>query len=285
MTWTYTDEMYKEYTRTTWNESADRYDPFLPNLALYDPPLFEAARIGAGAERGLRVLDVGTGPGEPALTVAGMVADGGGTVVGVDLSERMVERARRRAREAGVENASFEVMDAEELTFDDGAFDRVLSRFGMQLLTDPEAGFAEAHRVLKEGGRFATTVWASPGERVPVIHVIIGPMLDFAEPDETGYLPTPYEMGGDGEMTEMLEAAGFDEVGETTFTATQGFESAEAFLAAMLEGTPVGHSLAEEAEDVQKEVLARTRKNIAAWVQDDGRVRVPGEAVVASGTR
>ena len=58
------------------------------------------------------------------------------------------------------------------------------------------------------------TVWAHTGDKTWVIHAVIEPMLQFAEPDETGYLPTPYEMGAPGEMTAMLEKHGFSEIKE-----------------------------------------------------------------------
>ncbi len=279
MSWTYTDEWYKEYTRDTWNESASRYQAFLGLLAPYNPPLFRAA----SPRQGERVLDVGTGPGEPALTLARMVGPQG-KVLGVDLSERMIELAKERAKQQGLDNAEFQVMDAEELELDDGSFELVTNRFGLQIFTDPEKAIAESHRVLAPGGRFATSVWAAPGERVPHIHVLIGPMLELAEPDETGYIPTPYEMGGEGELVELLEAAGFTDVREERASYDYVFASADEYLETMLEGTPVGHSLEEEDEDVQASVLADARENLEAYTYGDALV-IPGEAAYVVGTK
>lgn len=72
-------------------------------------------------------------------------------------------------------NVTFEVMDAERLVLADESVDLVTSRFGLQIVTDPDAMLAEARRVLRPGGRLALTVSAS-GERCSIMHSIIGPI-------------------------------------------------------------------------------------------------------------
>lgn len=275
MSWTYTDDEYKRYTRESWDESAPHYDVVMRNLDQFTPDLLKAVPL----RKGDRVLDLATGPGEPALTVAALVAPDG-EVLGADLSERMVERAREAARERKVANARFEAMDAEALELPDESFDAVVSRFGLQIVTDPDAVIREMLRVLKPGGRLGLTVWG-PGERCPAMHVIIAPMLEHAEPDETGYLPTPYEMGGEGELVDILRKAGFEDVHESRVSHDWRFADEEAYFHGTLQGTPIGHSLREEDEDVQREVMAKTRANLQAWKTPDG-IRLPAEAVIVS---
>lgn len=279
MTWTYTDDEYKRYTRDTWNESAASYAAVRRNLDKFTPDLLKHAQPPPGA----RVLDVACGDGEPALTLARAVAPYG-TVIGVDLAERMVESARANAKSGAVDNARFETMDAEKLELEDAAFDLVTCRFGLQIVTDPDAALAEMGRVLKPGGRLALTVWG-PGERCPALHVIIEPMLENAEPDETGYLPTPYEMGGDHELANMLRAAGFQEVTETRVTHDWEFPDVESYFHSTLKGTPIGHSLSEEPREVQEEVLRKTRENLKKWTNKDGTLALPAECVVVSGRK
>jgi len=276
MTWTYSEEYYKRYTRDTWNESAPEYEPVEAVLDAWNPDLLAAAAPRAGE----RVLDVATGRGEPALSLAHAVGPAG-RVLGIDLSERMVELARERAKRLGVGNAAFEVMDAELLDVPRGSVDLVTCRFGLQIVTNPEKAIAEALAALKPGGRLAATVWG-PGEKNPFIHCIIGPMLEFAEPDETGYLPTPYEMGGPGELVGILRAAGFADARESRVTHPVVFASEDAYMRSVLKGTPIGHSLSEEEPDVQAQVLARTKENLARFRASDGTYRMTGEAVVVS---
>jgi SAM-dependent methyltransferase len=276
--WKYTDEYYKEYTRTTWNESAEMYPRILRWLEPYGFDLL--ARLDPKVRE--KVLDIATGPGEPALTIARMVGPEG-DVQGIDLSEKMIEHATRAAKERRIPNVKFRLMDAEDLDFPDDMFDLATSRFGFQIFTKPESVATEAHRVLKPRGRIGVTVW-SPAEKAAAIHAIVGPMLEFAEPDETGYLPTPYELGGPGEMVELLQDAGFHEGKEERRTHTFVWKTEDDYLDSILGGTPLGHSLKEEDPPVQKKILTKTRENLRKWKTRKG-IEIPCEAVIVTATK
>jgi len=273
--WKYTEEYYREYTRTTWNESADAYVRFMALLAPFRGALVEAL----APQPGEHVLDLGTGPGEPALTVAGRVGPAG-HVIGIDLSEKMVTLAGRTARERQMQNVEFRTMDCSKLLFQDGAFDAVVSNFGFQIFTDPEAAAREAHRVLSPDGRVAVTVWP-PGDRVPFLHALVGPMLRHVEPDETGYIPTPYEAGGPGEMVSFLSEAGFRHGEERRLSQTVRLPNADTYLDIVLRGTPLGHSLSEETVEVQREVLRETKENLAEYTTETG-IALPAECVLVT---
>jgi ubiquinone/menaquinone biosynthesis C-methylase UbiE len=275
MPWKYTDDYYREYTRTTWNESAEAYIELLKALEPFRADLIAAVHPQVGET----FLDLGTGPGEPAMTIAPRVGDSG-HVTGVDLSENMVSIARRVAAARHLENVTFEVMDSGNLTVPDSTFDAVVSCFGFQIFTEPEKAAREAHRVLKRGGRIAVAVW-STADRVPFLDVIIAPMMAHAEPDESGYLPTPYETGGPGEMVAFLESAGFHHAVERRTTHRVESRSVEDYLNTMLKATPLGHSLSEEEPAVQEEVLRTTRANLERWKDENG-VSIPGECVVVT---
>jgi len=273
MPWKYTEEYYREYTRTSWNESAEAYVELMQNLEPFRADL--VARLGG--RKGERVLDLGTGPGEPAITIAQSIAPSG-QVVGVDLSEKMVSIAERSARGQGVRNVEFRTMDCSALTFADGTFDAAICCFGFQIFTDPEKAARETHRVLKPGGRVAVGVW-STGDKVPFLHAIIGPMLEHAEPDENGYIPTPYETGGPGEMVAFLRDAGFGDATEERVRHSLKFKDPDHYLRAVLDATPIGHSLREESSRIQEDVLRKTRENLRPWTTAQG-LSIPGECVL-----
>ncbi len=235
-----------------------------------------------GAQVRERILDLATGPGEPALSLARIVGPDG-QVTGIDLSEKMVEIATQVAAQRRVGNARFQVMDAEHLAFPDGSFDAVVSRFGFQIFTNPEAVAREAHRVLRHGGRIVVAVW-STADKAAALHVIIGPMLEFAEPDETGYLPTPYELGGPSEMAHLLESVGFKDTQEHRYTHHFVAADEDEYFDAMLRGTPMGHSIREEDAATQAKILAKTRENLRPYRTSRG-IEIPCECVIVSAVK
>lgn len=117
----------------------------------------------ANVEPGTAVLDVGCGTG--AIAHALLERDAGFRIVGVDVSEKMLNRARHRLAGRGVQ---FVRARAESLPFSDGAFDVVLSASAFHYFPDPLAACLELHRVLKNGGRLYLTDWS---RAVPVMRL------------------------------------------------------------------------------------------------------------------
>jgi ubiquinone/menaquinone biosynthesis C-methylase UbiE len=97
-----------------------------------------------------RVLDVATGTGNTALTVAPFVSN----VIGLDMATKMLEQAKKRALEEGFANADFLEGSAEALPFDDSSFDLVVSRHAPHHFRDVPIFLSEVARVLELGGRF-----------------------------------------------------------------------------------------------------------------------------------
>ena len=126
----YSDQAHQWMSRRTAEEYADF---FLPHL-----------------RSGMRLLDVGSGPGTITLDLAQAVAPG--EVVGIDIEPQQVERARALAVERGAQNAQFEVGDAYALPFPDGSFDAVFAHAVLIHLHDPLAALREFRRVLRPGG-------------------------------------------------------------------------------------------------------------------------------------
>ncbi len=107
---------------------------------------------------GANVLDVGCGTGATAILAAELVGREG-RVIGVDLSARMVMRARAKARALGVRNVDFRVADMGELAFADGDFDAVISAFSIFFAPDMEAQVRKLWRLVRPGGQLAITTW------------------------------------------------------------------------------------------------------------------------------
>ena len=110
----------------------------------------------ADLEPGDAVLDLGSGSGTDAF-VAALHATDAGAVTGLDMTDDQLEKARRLRDEAGLDAVTFERGYIEDLPFDDGTFDVVVSNGVINLSPDKARVFAEANRVLRDGGRLAVS--------------------------------------------------------------------------------------------------------------------------------
>src|SRR2546422_9073897 len=247
-----TDDSDRESIRRASNESAESYRRA---LRLFEPYGFDLlARVNPKIRES--ALDLGTGPGEPAMSIARMVGPDG-RVVGIDLSEQMVQLATRIAKERRIPGVTFLAMDAEKLDFPDESFDLVTSRFGFQTFANPEIVAKEAYRVLRSKGRIGVAVW-STADKATAIDAVVGPMLEFTEPDETGYRPTPFELGGPGELAKLLADVGLGEIQEERRTHTMAFSDEDEYIEILLGPTPLGHSIKEDDPTLQQNNHAKT---------------------------
>ncbi len=138
---------WRTFEHTGWEAASIAYDETFGEVTRTAAPwLIDAANITPGDN----VLDVATGPGYVAAAASGR----GALVIGVDFSEKMIERAWWRF--PGIQ---FRTADAENLPFSDDSFDAVVNNFGLLHFGQPERALAESFRVLNDGGRLAFTVW------------------------------------------------------------------------------------------------------------------------------
>ena len=162
----YSDEI-RDLVRDTY---AGLAEPDGPGLAFYDPEQMEGLPAGARAwalgvgnplrhatiDPGDTVVDLGCGSGIDVL-LAGRAVGDSGAAIGVDFLEDMIERARRFASEAGLANTRFLVGDIENLSLPDESTDAVISNGSINLAARKSRVLAEAHRVLRSGGRLCVT--------------------------------------------------------------------------------------------------------------------------------
>ena len=182
--------------------SADAYDRF---IGRYSPQLAAALTDFAGIQPGMRVLDVGCGPG--ALTAELASRLGTTQVVAADPSEPFVQACRSRL--PGVEVV---VTDGETLPFEDAAFDAVLAQLVVNFMPDPEAGVREMVRVARSGGGIASCVWDYRGEMT-----LLRAFWDAAhevEPQRAASADEGLVMSwiGDGELAELWRRVGLENV-------------------------------------------------------------------------
>lgn len=181
-------EQLKEFQGAMWGSGpfeeiealiADMHDALIERLA---------------PQPGESWLDVGCGTGG----VTTRAARAGATVTGVDLAPALIETARRRAAEQGLE-ITYETGDAEDLSFDDGSFEVVSSSVGVMFAPDHAAAAGELARVCAPGGRLGITAWRPDGG----IGEFFGFMRQFQPPPPEG-AGNPLEWGREEHVTELL---------------------------------------------------------------------------------
>ncbi|CAG2287094.1 class I SAM-dependent methyltransferase [Burkholderia sola] len=248
-----------------WNgQSGERW---VANQARLDAlvAVFGLAAIEAAAPAtGERVLDIGCGAGASTLALAAHVG-AGGQVLGVDISEPLIDRARALAPKDS--RALFQMADASSAELPEGAFDILFSRFGVMFFPDPTAAFAHMRRALRPGGRVAFVCWRGAAEndwmRLPVgaLKDIIPPS---ALPDPEA--PGPFSFGDRARVARILTAAGFTEIVISPFDAAVPFGEGETRDAAIddavkmtLEVGPLSRTLAGQPDDIRARASAAVR--------------------------
>src|SRR5581483_11272878 len=244
-----TVEKFRSFEQSCWENIPDSYHQAFGQLTTQTiNALLDAARV----KKGVKFLDIATGPGY----VAAAAAKRGATVLGVDFSRSMVEQARRL--HGGID---FREGDAEALPLGNGLFDAAAMNFGILHLGYPEKALVEAHRVLRSGGRH--------GE--PRVELPEGPpFFRYSDPAEC-------ERG--------LIAAGFQAPTVTKVAQVWRLPAGDGLFNAMLESTVrTAGLLRAQKPTVLNKIRDAMRAAVEKYTQR-GVVNLPMPALVASSAK
>lgn len=191
-----------------WNRLGRRWAIYQERLDRVWRPIGDAAIDRAAVQPGGRVIDVGCGCGATALDLATKVGSTG-SVVGVDVSAPMLQRARERAQAAGVRNLEFIQADASVCAFSNDA-DLLFSRTGVMFFTDTVVAFTNLRRALRPGGRLVfvcfrdrelNSWWTVPLTAVATVVAV--------EPPIPPRQPGPFAFAEESYLREILDRSGF----------------------------------------------------------------------------
>ena len=259
-----------EAQREDWNRVAagwDKWDQFFNRtMAFINHRLVADARIRPG----LRVLDLGSGTGYPAI-LAGEVVGADGTVVGMDLAESMLAVATRKAKTLGLHQVSFRTGDVTSLPFDSGSIDSIISRFCLMFLPEIPKATAEIARVLKPGGYVAAAVWSSPDNN-PFIRIpmdVIKTIMPLPPPDPEA--PGIFRLARPGDLAGMFERAGLAVLDDEEFTAEVTYTTAEEFFRGLMDiAAPIQNLFAKLTPAQQTEAERGIIKTVNEYKRAEG---------------
>jgi SAM-dependent methyltransferase len=230
---TFDVDAFKTSQRALWDASAAGWDKWHDLIESWLAPVSARLVELGGVRPGSRVLDLGTGYGEPARTAA-RAAGPSGEVVGVDLSRAMIEAARRRGRAHS--NLRFVEGDLEALE-PLGTFDAVLSRLGLMFMTDRAGTLRALRRALKPDGALAAAVWGPPPSHE--ITTALAPLAARLElPAPPPGAPSPFGLSDTRQFAADLAAASFSDVTVAELTVPCRFRSVDEFVRFNLENLP-----------------------------------------------
>jgi ubiquinone/menaquinone biosynthesis C-methylase UbiE len=231
------------------------------------------------------VLDIATGPGEPALSLAGSVGSEG-RIFGIDPIPEMVAAARRAADRLGIRNIQFDVAFADHLPFPADTFDAVVSRFGVMFFPSPVDAIREMLRVLKPGRKLALVVWHF-AERNP-FHYSLSRVIDryVDSPPPAPDALDAFRFATPGKLRKVLDEAGAIAPTERLLQFTiQAPISIEGFWALRLE---MSDKLRERIAILSQQQMAEVNRQALESLREystDGGMSFPAEVLIVSGAK
>ncbi len=273
-------EDYRRTSQEVWEAMAPGWERWRVQLAEALTPVREWLIGALGPQPGETVLELGAGVGDTGFEAAAILGEGG-RLISTDFSPEMIEVARRRGTELGLENVEYRVIDAERIELDSGSVDGVLSQSTYMLMADPAAALAETRRVLRPRGRLALSVWGAP-ENNP--WASIGGMILV----EGGHIPPPepeapgvFSMASEERTRALLDGAGFGSVRTEEVPVRFAFRDLDDYEEWVIDvAGPFAMVLRGLAEDEREVLRARLREAFVPFATDGG-YELPGAALCA----
>jgi SAM-dependent methyltransferase len=274
-------------SRDSWEGAAGGWGRRADRLREWGMPVSVAMVDALDLQPGERVLELAAGPGDTGFMAAELVrrpdaAGAAGTLLSSDGAEAMLEVARRRAAQAGIDNVEFRQLELEWIDLPTASVDAVLCRWGIMLIVDPGAGAQEIRRVLRPGGRAALAVWDEPRRNpwatIPSVALI---ELGHAQPPDPA-APGMFSLAAEGALADLLGNGGFIDVEVAPVPLVRAFDTVEQYVAETAEISPsFSVTFAALTGQQRDAVTARIAAAAGPFTASDGSVRLPGSSLVA----
>jgi SAM-dependent methyltransferase len=285
------DAYFQSEQKKLWDVSAAGLEKWLHVTQAASQNVTDRMIELAGIKPGDNVLDIATGIGDPAIDAARIV-QATGRVLAVDLSQRRLATARRRAKEQGLENfIEFIESDIEIMEFPPSKFNAILSKWGLMFFAHLERLLSRILDALvsdRGGGVFVAAVWSRP-ENVPSLK-IPSLVLDRLEIPPLPAALNPFRLSDMSALSKLFIEAGFEDVKTEAVQVTYRFESADDYFDFAYETsgsfkgriTNAAAFLSDEKQDkIRSDIVNEAR----SFVDSKGQLHMSNETLLIAGRR
>lgn len=268
-------ELQRRVQRYGWDYSSPHYNTgWQQQLWAAQKRLLEQVNF----QKGEKVLDISCGTGLVTFPIAEAVGSEG-EIVGIDLSEGMLEKAAKEAEKNGFSNISFKHMDAEVLDLPNDSFDVAINSLGLMYYPNPDEAIKEMYRVVKPGGRAVVLVW---GRRSACGWAELFPIVDRRV--ESDVCPLFFQLGTGNLLEKTFKSSGFTETTSMRFDMALHFHSDEQAIIAAFQGGAVALAYRKFDEQTKERANLEYIESIQPYSNRAG-YDIPGEFVIVQGRK
>lgn len=229
------------------------------------------------------VLDVASGTGEPGLTIASMLNSG--KVVITDIAEDMLGIARENAMQRGIKNYETFACDVCELPFADNTFDAISCRFGFMFFPDMLLAAKEMFRVLKPGGKIATSVWNIPEKNFWITVIMDAINQNVELPMPAANAPGIFRCANDRFIADLFSQAGFKNIVVKEVAGKMNCETTAVYWDVITDVAPPVIASLSKADYITKDKIKRKVHRAVTQKYPAGKILIESSALVTAGEK
>ena len=237
-----------DFQKEAWNSVSNAWMKWNDFTMNFLKPMGEAMIKALSIKSNDIVLDIASGTGEPAFTIAAIAKNG--QVYAIDLSEEMLSIARTYADKLDISNIEFKAADVSELPFKNNFFDKISCRMGFMFFPDMQLAANEMFRVCKNDGKLAISVWDVPEKNdwSTTMTKALSKHIELPKPSTEA--PGMFRSAKPGLVKKLFENAGFKNVEEETISGKINFGTSQNYWLNRTEMSEATISLLKKADEV-----------------------------------
>ncbi len=275
----------RDKQKASWNHFSPGWKKWNKELLEHMQPATDAIINSLQPNGKQKILDIASGAGEPAFSISQKL--NGGEVILTDLADAMLNIARENAQLLAIKNVSFQACDVSALPFVENSFDLVSCRMGFMFFPNLSLAAKEIYRVLKPGGKLATTVWGTPDKNlwITLIGDVIKRNMQLPEVPLTTDKPNIFRCAAQGMMKNILTQAGFKNTQEKELACTLNCDNADSYWQMMTEIAAPVVGVLNKADEKMKEKIKQEVIYLLNAKYPEGNIALPGSEILLYGEK